>query len=661
MKTLKSLFAVLLCLAMVLGMVACNQNAAPVEQPPAEPQVPAEPEAPEAEKIAPGTYEGEAIANGGTLKMAMTIDENGEIAQIEVLSHSETEGIFNTPFERIPAAIIAGQTLAVDTVSGATLTSFGLINAAANCLENAGADVSAYRQKADGGEKPAGEPVEKTADIVIIGGGGTGLVAAISALENGAGSVIVLEKTAYLGGNTLVCGGIYNTPDEEGQSQLEMGDGMRGQIETALAEAPVDEAHAALLKELQAEYDAYNKSGAKGVFDSPAWFALQTWNGGDKVADLSLVRTMADNAYEGYTWLRALGLEFEDKVTQGAGSLYPRTHGATTPSGTGYIAVYKETLASYPNCEIMMETEGKELLTDANGRVIGVKGFDKAKNADVTLTAEKGVIIATGGFAGNVELRQKYCEGEKWSNLGTGVLTTNLPGVTGDGIFMAEAVGANLVDMEQIQLLHLGNPRTGATTGATTKCRTADEVIFVNKNGERFVAEDDRRDIISGGILKQPDQIMYIIHDSNNLPNSEEQIVEYIKMGYLYRADSLAELAGQLDMPADALQASLDAYNAAVDAGSGDPTGRTLLHTKIDTTGVLFAVPRVASAHHTMGGVQIDTSGHVLNAQGAPIAGLYAGGEVVGGIHGGNRLGGNAVVDTIVFGKIAGETAAKGE
>jgi len=350
-----------------------------------------------------------------------------------------------------------------------------------------------------------------------------------------------------------------------------------------------------------------------------------------------------------------MGMEFNDFVTLGGGSLYPRTHGATTPNGTGYIAAFNRTLKERENVQIVMDTEGKSLIMDGD-KVVGVNAVGKDGNA-VTLMANKGVILATGGFAGNVELRQKYCEGEKWPDLGPELTTSNMPGVTGDGIFMAEAAGAELVDMDQIQLLPFCNPLTGATFDITSaNC-------FINKEGKRFVREDGRRDDMAKAMIAQPDgEVYYILscEDPNAVYSLGKKTLQYYLDNNLYGyviADSLEALAEKIGVPAENLVATIADFNAHVESGEVDFTGRVSYNSKIEGS-FYAAYPRKPAVHHTMGGVRIDTKTHALRADGSIIEGLYCAGEIVGDIHGGNRLGGNAIVDFCVFGRLAGNVAA---
>ncbi len=611
-----------------------------------------------------GTFSGSATGRNGTVAVEVTLEE-GTITDITVTESSETQNIGTVAVEQLPATIVETQSVAVDTLSGATLSSYAVINAVKDALNNAGVNVDDYSAEQ---EVVSDQTIEDSAAVVVVGGGGAGLAAAVSAVQAGAESVIVIEKTDILGGDTNVNGGIYNTPDEELQSQREMTDGNKSQIEAALAEEPVSDEHAALIAALQEEYDAYLASSDTGTFDSANWFALQTWNAGDKVANLSLVETLADNAYAGLEWLESLGQEFQTVISQGPGSLYPRTH--DTPSGIGaeYVNTYVDYLTENfgDSWTVYYGVAADELLVDEDGTVIGVHGTDENNN-DYTFTAENGVVLATGGFAGNVEMRVEYCQGDKWSNLGSDILTTGVASDTGDGIIMAEAIGANLVDMDQIQLLHMCSPTKGTTDDNSAKDKSVDSIIFVNAEGNRFTAEDGRRDDICQAALAQTDSMFYAIEswDGNDgetldtlVTNNFVTYTEEIEQGNMFIADTLEELAEQLGMDPDNLVAAVEAYNASVDAGATeDEFGRTTFINKLET-GPYIAVPRKPAAHHTMGGVEINEEAEVLNTDGEVIEGLFAAGEVTGGIHGGNRVGGNAIVDTVVFGKIAGENAA---
>ncbi len=568
-----------------------------------------------------GKYTSSAKGNNGDVKVEVEVDD-AKIVSVKILEHSETPGISDSPIKQIPETIVANQTLAVDTVAGATVTSKAILAAVESCLVEAGADINALKNKVDNKEPVKVNDVEKTADVVIVGAGGAGLAAAVSATDKGA-SVIVIEKMGVAGGNTIVSGGIYNCPDPALQKP-------------------------------------------EGIEDSPEFYAKQTWEGGDKVGNKELVDVLCFNAYDGLEWLKSIGIKFSDKISQGAGSLYRRTHSSLDKAGTGYIKAYLDNLASKGDkAEIMYNTKGESLIVD-NGAVVGVIATG-ANGEKVTLHANKNVIIATGGFSANVEMRQKYNTSGKWPELGADVLTTNTPGITGDGIKMANDAGADLVDMEQIQMLYLANPKTGAMTKYTPRCLAGtDKIIFVNTSGERFVREDGRRDEICGNLLKQDKGLMYIIEsmDGDDAKKLDEMtladgtpIKEAEANGDVFISDTLEELAGKIGCDPAKLKTTVEEFNKAVDAGK-DKFGRELYSVKL-ITGPFIATPRMAAVHHTMGGIKINKECQALDKDGKVIKGLLAAGEVTGGIHGANRLGGNAIVDTVVFGKLAGEVAAR--
>lgn len=604
-------------------------------------------------------YEGVGKGMGGELKVNVTV-EDGKITAVEIAQHNETAGISDPAIEQIPAAIVANQSLAVDAVAGATMTSNGILEAVEAAAAAAGLDVETLKAAAVA-EAEVTYDSEKTADVVIVGGGGAGLAAATAAKQAGA-SVIVIEKMGTVGGNSIICGGIYNTPDEELQSTVEMSDSVKSLVETAIAADPVSDEHAELIAAVKADYEAWQAAGSKGLFDTPNWYALQTWNGGDQVGQLNLVKVLANNALPGLRWLEDLGMEFSDKIGQGAGSLYQRTHSSLDSMGTGYINAFMKAVGEE---NVLVNTKGESLIQDETGRVVGVKATNP-DGSELTLHANKGVIIATGGFSANVEMRQKYNTSGKWPELGENVMTTNAAGITGDGITMASEIGAGLVDMEQIQLLYLGNPFNGGMTRYTPRDLSGtDQIIFVNKEGKRFVQEDGRRDVICCALIEQTDGIMYIIESGDGDAVDPDELMtgdgyparQAEEEGYLYIADTLEELAAKLNIDPATLQATVDSFNAAVDAGE-DEFGRKLYSTKL-TKGPWIACPRVACVHHTMGGITINENTEVLDTEGNVIPGLYAAGEVTGGLHGANRLGGNAIVDFVVFGKLAGENAAK--
>ena len=627
--------------------------------------------------MTPGTYTGSFQGQNDLVEVEVTVSENA-IESVTVTAHQETPGIGaplteegyegDIPIVLLPQTIVEQQSIGVDGVAGATFTSNAIKNAVKDALTQAGANPDEWKEVP---EKPAPEEKELTADVVILGAGGSGLASAISALENGAENVILVEKCGAVGGDTLVCGAIYNTPDEPLQSVETMTDAKKATIEAALAKEPVSEEHKALQEEVAKEYAEYQEAGRTDIFDSEAWFALQTFDGGDDIADLDLVKVLTYNAKDGFDWVVDKGMQFSDKIGQGAGSLWQRTHTSIMQMGTGFITTYVNTLAGYGDkVTILTSTTAKSIVKDDSGKVVGATAEDRDGNT-YTLHANKGVVLATGGFAANAKMAQEYNTSGKWNDL-SNVKTTNRYACSqGDGITMATEIGADLFQMDQIQLLYLGNLKDGQLTKYPPRVvNGTDQEIFINKEGKRFVQEDGRRDQICLASLEQTDGMFYFLESADgNYVDIDEAIsadgfsLRFLEeQGYIYVADTLEEMADKLNaaganMTAEDLKATVEAFNQCVENDADPEFGRTLFSTKLEN-GPWVATPRQACLHHTMGGVHIDTECHILDTEGNVIPGLVACGEVTGGIHGGNRLGGNAVVDTVVFGKLAGKTIA---
>jgi fumarate reductase flavoprotein subunit len=658
---IKKTMALLLALLMVMGLAACaapTTDAEPTEIPAEQPaETPAE--APAA-LYTPGTYTATVNAMHGPMTVEVTVSESA-ITDVKVTEQMETPGVGEVAANEIPKRIVEQQSLAVDVVAGVTISSVSVLSAVEECLKQAGADIEAL--KAPITEEPSTD-VEDSADVIIVGGGGAGLSSAVAATDAGA-SVILVEKMGFVGGNSIVAGGIYNAPDASLQDYAlkERSESLETLIIDAISETPVSEEHKELMEAVKKDYEEYKESD-KTLFDSTNWFALQTWNGGDKLADLKIVKILTASALDGLKWMESMGMEFKQSISHGGGSLYPRTHSAVLPNGSGYIKAFTDKLNGNQNFKLMLNTNATGLIMDGD-KVVGVNAVGKDGNK-VTLTANKGVILATGGFAGNVELRQKYCQGEKWPDLGPNVPTSNMPGVTGDGIFFAEDAGAELVNMDQIQLLPYCNPQTGATYDIVMGSGSS---LFINKEGKRFVREDGRRDEMSKAIIAQTDGIMYLLQSADSITDPATQralggqlLSYYLENNYAgyVSADTLDELAEKLNVPAENLKQTVAEYNEYVDSGKADPFGRVSYSGKLEN-GPFYAYPRKPAVHHTMGGVKIDEKAHALKADGSVVSGLYCAGEITGVIHGSNRLGGNAIVDFVVFGRIAGSNAAKGE
>lgn len=598
-----------------------------------------------------GTFEGKAYGNNGWLTVEVNIKDN-KITDIKTPGQRETKYLGDTAIREIGKDVLQYQTLNVDNIAGATVTSTALKTAIAQAIEKAGGDIAAF-------QKPVPEKIKKvagitkgSADLIIVGAGGAGLSAAVTAKDLGVKNVLVLEKMPVIGGNTLRCASEFNAADPDRQKALPMTETLKEAVEKAINEKPVSEEHAKLMADVKAKYEAYLKSGSKTLFDCPEWHALQTYNGGDKVGQIPLIRQYSNNVLDTLHWMQSKGSPVMDRVSQGAGALWQRTHQLDAPAGLGLIdPLYQAAVKQGVNFKLGMRVQ--DLILNDKGRVIGVTATDKVGNK-YEFTSKDGVILATGGYSQNKEMRQKSAP-----HLTSEMVSTNQPGATGDGIIIATRHGADTTGMNYVQVYPLATPGTGALQGRARKMSGLDDVIDVNKNGERFVKEDARRDEFVAAIKKQPGGVVYDINDSSivkPLNSFNEDVETLVSIGRIYKADSLADLAKQLGMPADKLEATVAEFNKMVEAKKDPKFGRKLFDRPI-VKPPFYATPRAPSIHHTMGGLQISTNAQVLDKNGKPIPGLYAAGEVTGGIHGSNRLGGNATADVLTFGRIAAKSA----
>ena len=569
----------------------------------------------------PGTYTSEVT---GMKAMTVTVTFSDTAITDIQLEHEETPGIGVPVCESMPAQIIELQGLGIDAVAGATLTSNAILDGVADCVAQAGGDVEALKAITPTVEQE--EDQEMTADVVVIGAGGAGMAAAVTANQEGK-TVIVIEKTSQMGGNTALAGGALNAVDDGS--------------ETALA------------------HD-----------DSVEFHYQQTFEGGDEQGDPELVRVLVENAWDGVEWLKSLGMEFYDGVFTVTGGMWQRAHKPVEPEGSGFFKTYQAYMDENQGITMQYNTKAEELIVE-DGVVVGVTCTGPTGNT-ITVRANNGVVLATGGFGRNVEMRMAANEEtHMWPTLDESIPSTNTPAITGDGIVMAEAVGAQLVQMGNIQLLPLGDPETGSLSGNIE--HSVESRIFVNLEGNRFVNEGGRRDEMTLALFEQPETTMFIIMDSDCYPtgdevnNFNESVNDLVAAGRAYKADTLEELAEQIGVPAENLVASVEEYNRHCLGGDleGQPDefGRTLFTDAEEKNNGInnppyYAAARVPTVHHTMGGVKINTKTQVLDTQDNPIPGLYAAGEVTGGIHGTNRLGGNALTDTVVFGRIAGTNAS---
>ena len=561
-----------------------------------------------------GTYEATTTGHNAPITLAVTVNDTA-IEKIDVTVENETIGVGKVALETMTQRIVDSQSLAVDTLTGATVTSYAVIRATTDALTQAGGDMDALKAKV---EKAPAQDAEYAADVVVVGGGGAGLAAAISAEQNGA-SVIVIEKLDILGGSTNVSEGALNAVDPKRQ-------------------------------------------GAQGIEDSFEKFITQTYEGGHQIGDMDLITYMCENSMKTIEWMESLGVQFKDECGTATGALWQRSHYPITPSGNSYIRVYADYISKSDKIDLLMGTTAESLITE-DGKVVGVVAKGKGGET-VTVKAGKGVILATGGFGSNKALLKEYNTGV-WAHVDVTALgCTNMAlSATGAGIEMATASGADVTGMSDIQLHPCGTPGTGLMENIRTSGRNR---IFVNIEGKRFVNEGAARDTLAQGVLDQPEQTYWIVVNKVRYPERDwvdangATIANMVAQGVVIEADTLEELAEKTGMKAENLSAEIENYNAVVRGEKEDALG-FLANNKADvelTEGPWYACKKVATVHHTMGGLKINTNTEVIDVNGNVIPGLYAAGEVTGGIHGSNRLGGNAIADIMTYGKRAGEVAA---
>ena len=586
------------------------------------------------------------------VKVEVVADENG-IYDVKVVEHGETEGIGSVAAEELPAKIVAAQSTDIDGMAGATMTSNAIKTAVASALAEAGIDPANFSAPAAAEEEAVvAEDMSYDVDVVVVGAGGAGMTAAISAKDEGL-NVLVLESQALVGGNSVRSTGGMNAGKTEWQDANDF-DQAAG-VEATLAKVPnyadnerIQEL-AAIVEEQWAEYQA----NPEGYFDSVELFQLDTLIGGGGLNDPALVKTLAENSAAAIEWLGELDPEvILHNVAAFGGASVKRIHrpvdadGKVLSVGAYVVPLLKENLESR-GIELLLNTTAKEILVDDNGAACGVVATG-ANGETVTVNA-KAVVITTGGFGANndmiASIRPEL----------DGFITTNAPGIQGQGIQMAQAIGADTVDLEQIQLHPTVHVQDGSASLITEGLR-GDGAILVNQEGERFFDEVSTRDKVSNAEFAQTGGYAWLIIDSR-MSDASNVIQGYINKGFAESGETYEELAEAIGTPADVFAATMEKWNECVAAKEDADFNRVSFANPLDQA-PYYAIKVQPGIHHTMGGIKIDSAAQVIDTEGNVIPGLFAAGEVTGGVHGNNRLGGNAVADFTIFGRIAGGSAA---
>lgn len=436
--------------------------------------------------------------------------------------------------------------------------------------------------------------------LIIIGAGAAGHASAVSARQNGVKDVIILEKQSYIGGNGMLAAG--------GMSAAQ-----------SLTQA------------------------TKGYNDSKESWYQDTMKGGRNINNPELVRTLTENGSAGVDWLQAMGADLSSAARAGghnAERLHRPDGGAK--SGPEIIRTLKDT-AKKLGVETRLNSKVIQLVQDKEGRITGV--LVQGKHSKLHVLGAKAVIIASGGFARNNELVAKYRPDLK------GVDATNNPGNVGDALTFATKVGAATVDIKEIQAF----PTAAAGKMVISETARGAGAIMLNNQGKRFCNELDTRDKVSACVWSQTNKEAWLVFDETVLDRLG-QLRGMLDLGLIFKGGTASEISKLSGMDAQSFEQSINRYNDFKVKGNDDDFGRKNMADDIKYP--IYVVKVKPAVHHTMGGLKINTKAQVLNDKDQPIDGLYAAGEVTGGVHGANRLAGNAIADTIVFGRIAGEQVA---
>ena len=593
-----------------------------------------------------GDFTGTAKGFGGDVSVTLTLTD-GAITGCTAEGKDETQGVGSEAIAKMPGEIAESGSIAVDGVSGATVTSTAIKEAAAAALTAAGLNPDDYKTAVE--KTGSAEDSTVDADVVVVGAGGAGMTAAITAAAEGK-SVVILESQSMVGGNSVRATGGMNAGKTVYQDENEFGEsaGVEKTLKTAAEKYADNETITALAKTVSEQWAAY-QANPTGYFDSVELMELDTMIGGKGINDPELVETLCANSADAIDWLDEHGITLHN-VSSFGGASVKRIHrpvnaeGKTVSVGSYMIPLLQE------NCEkagvkMMLDTTATEILTDANGAAVGVKATG-ASGETVTVNA-KAVVLASGGFGANLDMVVKYKPELK------GFMTTNAPGIQGQGIEMAQAIGAATVDMDQIQI----HPTVEANTAALiTEGLRGDGAVLINAEGKRFIDEVGTRDVVSAAEIAQTGSYSWLVVDQA-MVDASSVIQGYIKKGYTVTGSTYEELGEAMGVDAAAFAETMEKWNGYVEAKNDPDFGRTSFANPLNTA-PYYAVKVTAGVHHTMGGLKINANTEVLNEKGEVIPGLFAAGEVTGGVHGANRLGGNAVADFTVFGRIAGAAAS---
>lgn len=554
---------------------------------------------------------GSGMGKHGAIQVEV-ITKDGAIKRIDVLDSRESAGLGDVCMDKLEKLIVDNQTLNVDVVSGASLSSMAYLSAVGEALDKAGEKSSAWKKRDKAVPQPA-DDIPTAFDVVVVGAGGAGFTAAISAANKGK-KVLLAEKLGVFGGSTALSGGEMAVPGNWIQKN-------------------------------------------EGLADSPQQLANDMLVGGDHRGDPELVDVIANGVYDAAQWLTYEGgVSWEHDLLFFGGHSVKRSIIPSGHIGNAMTTKLTARTRTIDNITLLDNTKATALVQDASGRISGVKATNTATGDEYSFDC-KAVVLTCGGFGANVEMRTKANPA-----FGKQFNSTDSVGAQGDGLTMASEIGAKLIDMELIQTYPICDVDTGALL-YLDDMRLDERTVMFNKEGKRFVEELGRRDVLSEAILKQTDERAYEIWDQAAADATKvvdihsDEFENLSSRNLCVKADTLEEACGPFGIDAAALAHTLEQWNGYVDAGSDpDFSYRGTLH-KINTPPYYIMVYKPA-VHYTMGGLHINPRAEVLDGAGNPLPGLFAAGEVAGHKMGTNRLGSTSMADIYTFGRIAGNNAA---
>lgn len=596
-KRTKKILSLLLCLAMIFSMAACSKPAEPTTVAPTEAAI-----------YQAGTYTSTVKGHNGDMTVEVVFD-NMSILSVTILEHVESAGISDLALERIPQEVVGGQTLSADVVSGATISSLAVLTAIEDCVIQAGGDVDALKtaESPDNGE--SGEITLNT-DMVVIGAGGAGLAAAAAAYQNGM-EVIVLEKLATIGGSTSYSGGGISATGTKFQIELGIEDTKESWME--------------LWKERQG---ASNPDGLYPNYDFV-----------DRFMDEAVVTTewLVDYIGHEYGSITGFGMDPVERI-----------HFPVPVTGSPGGSVLTSNIGEFllgNGIEILTETKATELMTDSNGDVVGVVA--EGRNGIIKIYAKK-VILATGGYARSEELLARFIP----EAADTAALTTAAPGSTGDGMLMAEAIGATYYEEPWVIGVGIGSKVAAANAFAWDWSK-----MYVNEKGERFTNEQIHYAILTNVLIEQ--ETTWLIIDS---AEANENVITALEADLsspeIAKGETFEELAQAMGVPSETFVQTMEAYNAGVAAGQ-DALGKDSMFLASVETGPFYGIKFYPRTMGTFAGVKTNEHFQVLREDGSIINNLYATGEVANKVlYNQVYMSGSAVQFALTSGRLAAEHAA---